>query len=112
MSFFMDLQNSVLHFCLFSFEMQNFYGMACYIMYGELPYKYRYEFVRFGKIVEVDIPISKLTEVKNAIKFMYMQMVSYQRQGKYPAQVQEFYCKNFCGYTYLCDRYKQFKGEI
>lgn len=88
------------------------YGMACYILYGELPYKYRYEFVRFDKVIEVDIPISKLTEVKNAIKFMYMQMLSYQRQGKFPAQVQEFYCRNFCGYTYLCDRYKQFKGEI
>lgn len=88
------------------------YGMACYFLYGELPYKYRYDFVRFGKVVEVDIPIEVLTQVKNSIQFMYMQMMAYQRQGKFPAQVSEFYCRNFCGYSYLCDRYKQFKGEL
>ena len=86
------------------------YGMACYILYGELPYKYRYDFVRFGKVVEVEIPTERLTEVKNAIKFKYMQMLAYQRTGQFPAQFQDFYCSNFCGFNRLCDRYQQFKG--
>ncbi|MCZ4246956.1 hypothetical protein BXO87_02315 [Bacillus sp. GZB] len=86
------------------------YGMACFLMYGELPYKYRYDFVRFGRVVEVEIPIERLTEVKNVIKFKYMQMLAYQRQGSFPAQYQDFYCKNFCGFNRLCDRYKQFNG--
>ncbi|KZR57903.1 hypothetical protein A3781_19190 [Bacillus badius] len=86
------------------------YGMACFIMYGELPYKYRYDFVRFGKVVEVEIPLEKLTEVKNAIKFLYMQMLAYVRQGKFPAQYSDFYCKKFCGYSRLCERFQQFNG--
>lgn len=86
------------------------YGMACYLVYGELPYKYRYDFVRFGKVVEVEIPTERLTEVKNAIKFKYMQMLAYQRQGQFPAQYSDFYCRNFCGYQHLCDRYIQFNG--
>lgn len=84
------------------------YGMACYLVYGELPYKYRYDFVRFGKVVEVEIPVERLTAVKNIIKFKYMQMISYMRQGMFPAQYTDFYCKNFCGYGRLCDRYQQF----
>lgn len=88
------------------------YGMACFMLYGELPYKYRYDFVRFGKVVEVEIPVERLTEVKNSIKFKYMQMLAYQRQGTFPAQYQDFYCKNFCGYARLCDRYQQFNGGI
>lgn len=86
------------------------YGMACFLLYGELPYKYRYEFIRFGKVTEVEIPIERLTEVKNAIKFKYMQMLAYERQGTYPAQYTDFYCKNFCGFSRLCERYKQFNG--
>lgn len=88
------------------------YGMACYFLYGEIPYKYRYHFVRFDKIVEVEIPISRLTEVKNSIKFNYMQMLSYKHQGKFPAQYSDFYCKKFCGYGYLCERFKQFNGIL
>lgn len=87
------------------------YGMACYIMYGEFPYKYRYDFVRFGKAVEVEIPMERLAAVKNAIKFKYMQMLAYANQGTFPAQYQDFYCKNFCGFAYMCDRYKQYNGE-
>lgn len=86
------------------------YGMACYIIYGELPYKYRYDFVRFGKVVEVEIPLERLTAVKNTIKFIYMQMLSYQNQGVFPAQYSDFYCKNFCGFSRMCPRFQQFNG--
>lgn len=86
------------------------YGMACFIVYGELPYKYRYDFVRFGKVVEVEIPVERLTEVKNAIKFKYMQMMAYMRMGQFPPQYQDFYCKNFCGYNRLCPVFQQYNG--
>jgi len=87
------------------------YGMACFILYGELPYKYRYDFVRFGKVAEVEIPLERLSEVKNAIKFKYMQMMAYVNQGTFPAQYSDFYCRNFCGYSYMCERFKQFNGD-
>lgn len=86
------------------------YGMACYIVYGEIPYKYRYDFVRFGKVTEVEIPIEKLTEVKNVIKFKYLQILAYMRSGVFPCTCTKFYCENFCGFKHLCDRYKQFNG--
>lgn len=86
------------------------YGMACYFLYGEIPYKYRYDFVRFGKTVEVEIPLERLTEVKNIIKFRYMQMRAYENQGNFPAHYQDFYCKSFCGFSRLCDRFKEFNN--
>lgn len=86
------------------------YGMAAYFLYGELPYKYRYEFIRFGKIVEVEIPVERLTDVKNQIKYKYMQIKSFIKHGMFPANYQDFYCKNFCGYSRLCPIYKQLNG--
>lgn len=87
------------------------YGMAAYFLYGEIPYKYRYDFVRFGKVVEVEIPIERLTDVKNQVKFKYMQMQAFIKQGTFPASYHDFYCKNFCGYSRLCSMYKQINGE-
>lgn len=87
------------------------YGMACYFLFGEIPHTYRYHFTRFDKIVEVSIPIEKLTEVKNIIKFRYMQILSYYNQGRFPAQYSEFYCKNFCGYQRLCPTYQTFNPQ-
>lgn len=87
------------------------YGMAAYFLYGEIPYKYRYDFVRFGKVVEVEIPIERLTDVKNQVKFKYMQMQAFIKQGTFPANYHDFYCKNFCGYSRLCSMYKQINGE-
>jgi CRISPR/Cas system-associated exonuclease Cas4 (RecB family) len=84
------------------------YGLACYMMYGEFPYKYRYHFTRFDKIVEVEIPQERLKQVKNTIMFRYMQILSYHNAGKFPAQYQDFYCKNFCGYSRMCPTFKAF----
>ncbi|OLP64378.1 hypothetical protein BACPU_26030 [Bacillus pumilus] len=84
------------------------YGMACFLLYGELPYKYRYDFVRFGKVVEVEIPIERLTTVSNNIKFKYIQMSTYRITNKFPAIYQDFYCKNFCGFTHLCSKFQEY----
>lgn len=84
------------------------YGLACYMMYGEFPYKYRYHFTRFNKTVEVEIPLERLKQVKNIIVFRYMQILSNHNQGKFPAQYQDFYCKNFCGYSRLCPTFQSF----
>lgn len=85
-----------------------FYGIACYFMYGELPYKYRYHFTRHNKIVEIEVPTERLTQLKQAIQYYYMQMVAYNNAGKFPQTYQDFYCKNFCGYGYECDAFKRF----
>ncbi|MNR49954.1 hypothetical protein D3C85_1694060 [compost metagenome] len=82
--------------------------MACYFIYGEIPYKYQYDFVRFNKTKGVEIPMEKLTQAKNTIKFNFHKMESYIRYGKFPANYQEFYCNNFCGYQRLCPTYAQF----
>lgn len=88
------------------------YGMATYFLYGELPYKYRYDFMRFNKVVEVEIPVERLTEVKNMIKFKYAQLQFFSKEKSFPAIYQDFYCKHFCGYSRLCDRFKEFNGDI
>ena len=88
------------------------YGMAAFMLFGELPYKYRYDFVRFGKVVEVEIPIERLTEVKHQIKFKFMQMRAYINQGSFPANYSDFYCRNFCGYSRLCSRFQDFNGGV
>jgi ATP-dependent helicase/DNAse subunit B len=87
------------------------YGLACWFLFGEFPYKYRYHFTRFDKIVEVEIQLDKLKQVKNIIVFRYMQIMSYYNQGKFPAQYSEFYCRNFCGYQRLCPTYQMFNPQ-
>ncbi|QNR70354.1 PD-(D/E)XK nuclease family protein (plasmid) [Paenibacillus peoriae] len=84
------------------------YGMACYFLFGEIPHTYRYDFVRFGKQVEVTIPTERLTQVKNIIHFRYMQILNYANQDKFPPQYQDFYCKNFCGFSRLCPTFQQY----
>lgn len=86
------------------------YGMACYILFGEVPYKYRYDFVRFGKVVEVEIPMERMTDVKNIIHFKYVQLLNYYKNGQFPANYTGFYCENFCGFSRLCPTYQQLKG--
>lgn len=84
------------------------YGMACWFLYGEVPYKYRYDFVRFDKVVEVEIPMERLTEVKDIIKFRYAQMLAFEAQGAFPAQYNNFFCKSFCPFKDSCETYLQY----
>lgn len=84
------------------------YGLACYILYGEFPYKYRYDFVRFGKVVEVSIPDERLRDVQSIIKFKETLIRSYMQFGEFPSQYSSFYCKNFCGFSRLCEVFKAF----
>ena len=84
------------------------YGMACYFLYGELPYKYRYDFVRFDKVVEVEIPLQRLTDVKNAIAFRYAQMLAFEKEGNFPTLYNDFFCKSFCPFKDSCETYKQY----
>jgi len=84
------------------------YGLACFFLFGEFPYKYRYHFTRFDKIVEVEIPQERLKQVRDMVKFKNMQVLSYYNQGKFPAQYSEFYCKNFCGFSHICPTYAMF----
>lgn len=86
------------------------YGMACYFLYGEIPYKYQYHFIRYDKIVSVTIPIEKLTEVKNRIKFEYSKMKYFEDNNEYPALYDKFYCNHFCGYAYLCNKFQEIEG--
>lgn len=88
------------------------YGIACYYMYGEFPYKYRYNFTRFDKVVEVEIPEERLKQVFNIIRFKDMQIRNFLNSGNWPAQYQSFYCNNFCGYSRLCPTYKNFNPEV
>ncbi|ALA07238.1 RecB family exonuclease [Brevibacillus phage SecTim467] len=86
------------------------YGMACYFLFGEIPHTYRYHFTRFNKIAEVSIPLEDLTRVKNTIHFQFMKMLHYRNSGNFPAQYQEFYCKNFCGYSRLCPTFQAYNS--
>lgn len=86
------------------------YGMACYFLYGELPYKYRYHFMRFNKVVEVEISKEDLRRVYNSIRFDYQKIQHYVQSGKFPAQYNSFYCKNFCGFSYICPTFKMYEG--
>lgn len=88
------------------------YGLACYMLYGEFPYKYRYHFTRFDKIVEVEIPMERLKQVTNTIRFKFMQIMSYYNQGKFPAQYAEFYCRNFCGFSHLCPTFQAYNPSV
>jgi hypothetical protein len=87
------------------------YGMACYFLYGEVPYKYRYHFTRFNKVVEVEIPIERLTQAKNFIKFKQGTINTHINEGVFPARYNKFYCNNFCGYKHKCPTYQQYEGE-
>ena len=82
------------------------YGMASFFLFDEMPVKYVYDFVRFGKKLEIELPVERLTEVKNQIRFEYMQISAYKRNGSFPANYNDFYCKNFCGFKHLCQRYQ------
>lgn len=84
------------------------YGMACYFLYGEVPYKYRYHFTRFNKTVEVEIPMERLTDVKNAIRFKYAQMLSFEKLGQFPTIYNDFFCRSFCPFHNSCETYKQY----
>lgn len=85
------------------------YGMACWFLYDEVPYKYRYHFVRFNKTLEVEIPLERLTEVKNIIKFRYAQMLSFEASGSFPASYNDFFCRSFCPFKDSCETYLQYK---
>lgn len=84
------------------------YGMACYFLYGEFPYKYRYHFTRFNKVVEVEIPMQRLTDVRNGIAFRYAQMLAFEKQGNFPPVYNDFFCKSFCPFSDSCELFKQY----
>jgi Domain of unknown function DUF83. len=84
------------------------YGMACWFLYGELPYKYRYHFTRFNKVVEVEIPLERLSHVKQYIQFTYMKMAGCVKEEKFPAQFNSFYCNSFCGFQRLCPTFQAY----
>lgn len=84
------------------------YGIASYFLYGEFPYKYRYHFTRFDKVVEVDIPQDRLKQLVNVIQFKETQIKFYLKTGKFPAQYNAFYCNKFCGFSRLCPTFKNY----
>lgn len=87
------------------------YGMASWFLYGEMPYKYRYDFIRFNKVVEVEIPIEQISYVKKQIYFQYQTLKSFIKEEKYPAVYNSFYCNNFCGFSRLCPTYLKYNEE-
>lgn len=84
------------------------YGIACYALYGEFPYKYRYDFMRYGKVVEVEIPRERLDAVAKGIAFKYAQMLSFERAGTFPATYDGFFCKSFCPFKDSCETFQQY----
>lgn len=82
------------------------YGMACYIMYGELPYKYKYHFTRFNKVIEVEINKDELNRTIEMINYKYRNMLFYMNEKEFPPTPQYFYCDNFCGYKHICPIFK------
>jgi len=82
------------------------YPIACKAVYGEYPFKFEFDFVRFGETREfiitekfIKMGLIKLKGIWNNIK-----------SGKFQANYNPFFCENFCAHRSICPLYLKKKG--
>lgn len=78
-----------------------FYSIACKEIYGEYPYKFEFQFVRFGEVgsVLIDDVFIKRHDV------MLCGIVNQIKKEIEKANWNPFYCENFCASKSLCAKY-------
>lgn len=78
------------------------YAIACKSLYGRYPYKFEFDFVRFGefKSVLIDDPFIQLGEIKVRNYWNKIQT------SQFPATYSPFYCNNFCEFRSICPTFQ------
>jgi hypothetical protein len=82
------------------------YPIACKALFGEYPFKFEFDFLRFGETREFIVTerFIKMGEIK--VKAMWNKMKS----GEYPGIYSPFFCENFCSHRTLCPLYLKKNG--
>ncbi|ARW41728.1 hypothetical protein CHCC14600_0217 [Bacillus licheniformis] len=83
-----------------------FYSIACKALFGEYPFKFEFDFVRFNEFRDfiVTEKFVKLGEIK--IRGTWNKMKS----GQYPAIYNPFFCSNFCENRSICPIFQRKNG--
>lgn len=78
------------------------YAIACKHLYGEYPYKFEFDFVRFDekKSVLIDDAFIKMGEIKVRNYWNKIQ------KSQFPATYSPFFCKNFCEFRSVCPTFQ------
>lgn len=83
------------------------YALACKELYGEYPYMFEFDFVRFGekKQIIINEPFVQMGKIKilgfwNKVK-----------NEEFEPTYNPFYCQNFCGFRSLCPVYLKKGGR-
>ena len=83
-----------------------FYAYGCKELYGEFPYAFEFDFIRFdkSKIIMIDENYLKFRELK--LKGICNKMAKRIQVAKY----NPFYCQNFCENSSICPMYQKKYG--
>jgi hypothetical protein len=78
------------------------YSLVAKELYGRYPYKFEFDFVRFGEIksVLIDDAFLKMGEIKIRNYWNKIQ------KSEYPATYSPFYCNNFCEFRSICPTFQ------
>lgn len=83
------------------------YALACKEMFGELPYKFRFIFTKFKKVIEIDITPEQINRALNRINLNIERI----EKGLFePNTSNQYFCKNFCN-SETCPSKKKKKKE-
>ena len=79
------------------------YSLVCKSIYGKHPYKFEFDFIRFGEIksVLIDDNFIKLGEIK--VRNYWNKIL----KSNFPATYSPFYCANFCEYRSICPEFQK-----
>jgi RecB family exonuclease len=78
------------------------YAMAVKELFGEYPYEFRYEFVRFNETRRTYRTVEQIEQHKQEIMQTWDDICNSDWEPKY----NYFYCRTFCPYNSSCDLYK------
>lgn len=83
-----------------------FYAIAVKELYGEYPFKFEFDFVRFDDYKDFIVTEKFIQLGKIKIKGTWNKMKS----GQYPANYNPWFCENFCENRSICAMYLKKKG--
>lgn len=77
------------------------YALAAYQLFGEIPYKFEFDFLLYGETAEyvIDDVFMELAKIKVVAGWNRI------RRSQFEANHQPFYCESFCAYRSICPVY-------
>lgn len=85
---------------------QYVYSIACKQLFGEIPFKFEFDFVRFNETKEFIITDSFLQMGMIKVKGAWKRI----KDKQFEANYSPFYCENFCQFNQICPMYMKKNG--